>query len=149
MLVSHQLVQRGRVSTRSSVHFSTVQPQRTCGTNQLRNQHSVLSVRMPLFADLRAQWALSVESHSRLWRPGGTIPGSLTLGQSTTLLAPCVHTSDLLVRVPAFRVIDAGFGRRMTVAPCQLVRRAHTLFCLRGSLPAVSWCEWPWFVVCS
>ena len=43
--------------------------------------------------------------------------------------------------VPAFRVIDAGFGRRVTVALCQLVRRAHTLFCLRGSLLAVSCCQ--------
>ena len=35
---------------------------------------------------------------------------------------------------PAFGVIDAGVGRMMIAAPCQVVRRAHTLWCLRGSV---------------
>ena len=60
----------------------------------------------PVFADLRAQWSLRCGISPQVVETWATIFESLTLGQSTTLLAPCVHTSGFWERcasVPSHR----------------------------------------------
>ena len=52
----------------------------------------------PVFQISARNGSSGAESHHRLWRDGATTPGSLTQDQSTTLLGPCVHTSDSLVK---------------------------------------------------
>ena len=52
----------------------------------------------PVFQISARNGPSGAESLHRLWRDGATTPGSLTLGQSTTLLGPFVHTSDSLVK---------------------------------------------------
>ena len=76
----------------------------------------------------------------RLWRDGATTPGSLTQGQSTTLLGSVrAHIRFVGEVCQRFEMSDAGFGTILIVAPCQLVRCAHLSLslCLRGP-PAVS-----------